>query len=391
MKMKWMLAGIVTAVYGCLMVGCSSRPANSYILTGELEGLADGTRVQLYPVSHDNEQPLADTVVMNGKFVFTGSMDEPRAVRLVADGYGSTSLILENEDIRLQGKVSVSSVGQTQSYDFSQVTVKGSPLSDKYRQLLSARDTLDVIYQQNNERFAAIRDLYGKARLTKDQILMDSVLATSAFRESAMADSLFFATVEQTYYRTVMQEKNNFFGPLMMISFFSYLDEDQASWFDEFPQEVKESYYGRMVQSEVKPQTAVGKKVPDFTVKDEAGKEYSLEALCENKSYVLIDFWASWCNPCRKEIPNLKNLYTQYADRGFQIISLSIDQKKEEWQKALAEEKLAWPNFLDTEGVSALYKVKFVPTMYLIDAQGKVVAENLRGDELAKKLSELFQ
>jgi peroxiredoxin len=188
-----------------------------------------------------------------------------------------------------------------------------------------------------------------------------------------------------------MQEKNNFFGPLMMISFFSYLDEDQASWFDEFPQEVKESYYGRMVQSEVKPQSAVGKKVPDFTVKDEAGKEYSLEALCENKSYVLIDFWASWCNPCRKEIPNLKNLYTQYADRGFQIISLSIDQKKEEWQKALDEEKLAWPNFLDTEGVSALYKVKFVPTMYLIDAQGKVVAENLRGEELAKKLSELFQ
>ena len=105
---------------------------------------------------------------------------------------------------------------------------------------------------------------------------------------------------------------------------------------------------------------------------------------------VLVDFWASWCNPCRKEIPNLKKLYTQYADRGFQIVSISIDKKEAEWTKALKEEQLQWPNFLDTEGIADIYKVKFVPTMYLIDAQGVMVGENLRGEALANKLAELF-
>ena len=105
----------------------------------------------------------------------------------------------------------------------------------------------------------------------------------------------------------------------------------------------------------------------------------------------MIDFWASWCNPCRKEIPNLKKLYAQYSGKGFEIVSISIDQKKADWEKALKEEGLPWPNFLDETGVAALYKVKFVPTMYLINADGVMVGENLRGEDLAEKLKELFQ
>ena len=86
----------------------------------------------------------------------------------------------------------------------------------------------------------------------------------------------------------------------------------------------------------------------------------------------------------------MKKLYTQYADRGFQIVSISIDKKEAEWTKALKEEQLQWPNFLDIEGIADIYKVKFVPTMYLIDAQGVMVGENLRGEALANKLAELF-
>lgn len=109
------------------------------------------------------------------------------------------------------------------------------------------------------------------------------------------------------------------------------------------------------------------------------------------EKYILIDFWASWCNPCRKEIPNLKNLYAKYADKGFQIISISIDKKKADWEKALQEEQLAWPNYLDTEGIASLYKVRFVPTMYLIDMNKTIIGENVRGEALAEKLAELFQ
>lgn len=121
------------------------------------------------------------------------------------------------------------------------------------------------------------------------------------------------------------------------------------------------------------------------------GEQTSLKELSANKKYILIDFWASWCKPCRKEIPNLKKLYELYAAKGFQIISISIDKKEKEWQKALDEEQLSWPNFLDNGEVASLYKVKFIPTMYLIDEQGTIVCDNLKGEELSNKLAELFK
>ena len=113
--------------------------------------------------------------------------------------------------------------------------------------------------------------------------------------------------------------------------------------------------------------------------------------LVERKKYLLIDFWASWCNPCRKEIPNLKKLYAQYSEKGFEIVSISIDKKKEEWEKALKEEQLAWPNFLDETGVASLYKVRLVPTTYLIDSEGVMIGENILGEELTNRLKELLQ
>ena len=176
-----------------------------------------------------------------------------------------------------------------------------------------------------------------------------------------------------------------------MISLTSYLDKGQQAWYDELSDAAKASYYGQKVKEELYPAGKVGSAVTEFTVKDNDGKEVTLASLREGKKYVLIDFWASWCNPCRKEIPNLKNLYKLYGDKGFQIVSISIDKKKAEWEKALEEEQLPWPNFLDETGVADLYKVRFVPTMYLIDAQGTLVGENLRGQALADKLKELFQ
>lgn len=373
------------------MTGCTSQPPTSYTLTAEIEGLPDGVNVQLVPVSFENQKPMADTTVIDGKFVFKGVADEPLAVRLmVKDTYGSAPLMLENGNINVTGKVTFTDANGGKSCDFSQVSVTGSPLTDKYVKLLSTRDMLDSIYVADDKKHEAIRAAYGRARINKDKALMDSVIATDAYKASAVADSLFFATVEKTYHKLVMDNKDSYWGPLMMLSLFSYLTEEQKPWYDELSDEAKNSYYGKMVKAEVAPDSKVGSKVSDFTAKNQDGTYVTLAELSEGKKYVLIDFWASWCNPCRKEIPNLKKLYAKYADKGFQIVSVSIDKKEVDWTKALKEEQLQWPNFLDTEGIADLYKVKFVPTMYLIDEQGVMVGENLRGEALANKLAELF-
>ncbi|SDI36888.1 TlpA disulfide reductase family protein [Bacteroides ovatus] len=381
---------VAFAAISC-MAGCSMQPETSYTVTGNIEGLSDGVHVQLVPVSHENEKPIADTTLVDGKFVFKGAMKEPLAVRLtLKDAYGSKVMMLENADIRIDGKVSLKETDGTPSYDLSGLSVSGSSMTDKYIKLLSVRNRLDSIYQADNETFKDVRAAHQKAYVAKDKKMLDSLMATEEYKASVKADSTFFAIVEATYSKTIMDNKDTFWGPLMMISLLSYFTEEQNAWYEAFSQEAKDSYYGRKVKEELFPTSKEGTKVADFTAKGQDGSSVTLADLCKDKKYVLIDFWASWCSPCRKEIPHLKKLYAKYADKGFQIVSISIDKKKADWEKALKEEKLTWPNFLDTEGIADLYKVKLIPTMYLIDGQGVMVGENLRGEELENKLAALF-
>lgn len=382
------------ATMGLMAMACTSQPAvDGYVLKGNIEGLPDGTHVQLVPVSHDSELPFADTTVVNGQFVFTGKMEEPRAFHLlVKDAYGSRSLMLENTRMEVTGKlVAKKESDGGVSYNLSSLAVKGSPLSARYDSLLSARTYLDSLYTLNGRKFAAFDSLMMAAYQVKDQAKIQKLRQSEEGKARAAADKVFFTTVDSLYHQVVMANKDSFWGPLMMISFTSYLSEDMKPWYEALSPAAQQSYYGQKVKEELYPAGKEGTKVPDFKVKDKTGKEVSLSALSQGKKYVLIDFWASWCNPCRKEIPNLKKLYAQYSGKGFEIVSISIDQKKADWEKALKEEGLTWPNFLDETGVAALYKVKFVPTMYLITADGVMVGENLRGEALAEKLKELLQ
>lgn len=382
------------AIMGLMAMACTSQPVvDGYVLKGHIEGLPDGTRVQLVPVSHDSELPFADTTVVNGQFVFTGKMEEPRAFHLlVKDAYGSRNLMLENTQMEVTGKlVAKKEADGGVSYNLSSLSVKGSPLSARYDSLLSARTYLDSLYALNARKFAAFDSLMLAAYQAKDQAKIQALRQSEGGKAKAAADKAFFSTVDSLYRQVVMTNKDSFWGPLMMISFTTYLSEDMKPWYEAFSPAAQQSYYGQKVKEELYPAGKEGTVVPDFKVKDKTGKEVSLSELRQGKKYVLIDFWASWCNPCRKEIPNLKKLYAQYSGKGFEIVSISIDQKKADWEKALKEEGLTWPNFLDETGVAALYKVKFVPTMYLITADGVMVGENLRGEALATKLKELFQ
>jgi peroxiredoxin len=391
MKAKLLFAACAATLF---LFGCQQQSTNSYIIKGDIQGIPNGSHIQLYPLSHASTPALADTTITDGKFVFTGKAEaEPRAAILMVKGtYGSTHLILENGNISITGKVSseMDKEGNV-TYDYSDVSIKGSPLTERYRSLLKVRGGLDSLYAAINNRFARLNAMLTQARLHANQQLKDSLYNSLEYKQLQEANKSFFATIDATYNKLYKENKDSFWGPLLMISTTSYLVPEDSVKYNWFSQAAKDSYYGKQVYAEIYPAGKVGTKVPAFTLKDRDGKTTTLAELSKGKKYILLDFWASWCVPCRKEIPNLKANYAKYSDKGFQIISISIDKKAADWEKALDEEKLTWPNFLDTTGIADTFQIRLIPTMYLVDAEGTLVAENPRGELLGKKLAELLK
>lgn len=138
---------------------------------------------------------------------------------------------------------------------------------------------------------------------------------------------------------------------------------------------------------------SVGDVAPDFSLNDPDGKQIALSSL--RGKYVLLDFWASWCGPCRKENPNVVRLYQQYKEKNFEIYGVSLDKDRNAWIKAIKDDNLTWVHGSDlkywSSDVAVQYGVNGIPATYLLDQEGRVIAKNLRGAALEKKLEELLK
>ena len=368
--------------------------AQGYSLKATVEGIADGTKVVLVPMSHDKEDPIAEAVVSGGKFSMTGKVEFPRAVFLmVKDSYGVAEFMLENADITLTVSATNGKAHDgTDRYSFSNLKVTGSPLSDRLFFYLAKREALDKSFEENRIRFADISKKIANARMAKDKALCDSLINSEEGKAMDAAEKLFFETVEKTFTDAINENLDTFWGPLLTLNYYTYLTPEQQTLYNSFSEEAKQSWYGKKVRSEVFPGADDGGKAKPFTV-DDNGTVKTLEQLCQDKRYVLLDFWASWCGPCRREIPNVKRQYELYKDKGFEVISISIDKSEAAWRKAVEEEKLLWPNFIDKTNVAKTYSVRSVPSMFLIDTTTMDIiasGDAARGEKLANKLAELF-
>jgi peroxiredoxin len=261
-----------------------------------------------------------------------------------------------------------------------QFGVKGSEDTEQLRKLLEVNNkymqgmrALEAKYAQYNTSVPSAA-MQQQIRSEYDSIMLGRKNEIQQFVFTGKPNiSAYFAT--------------NFLTAEADFSFFDKVDKQFYSLFSS-------SKYAREHHQRVETlrKTAIGETAPDIVLPDPFGKSVALSSL--RGKYVLVDFWASWCKPCRIENPNVVRMYNRFKTKGFDVYSVSLDDNKEAWMKAINDDKLLWTHVSDLKkwnaSVVSSYNIESIPFTVLLDREGKIVAKNLRGAELEKKLAELM-
>lgn len=203
--------------------------------------------------------------------------------------------------------------------------------------------------------------------------------------------------LQRKYSKKIKNEIDNMGANIAALNAVSYLNPDEDfPYIDSLAAKLSKAYPDNKEVATFAQQVAdlralsKGSEAPGFTLSTPEGEEVSLSSYQGN--YVLVDFWAAWCKPCRMENPNLVEMYQAYKDQGFEILGVSLDQNDESWIEAIKKDELIWTQVRDVDNeVAETYQVQAIPANYLLNEQGEIVAKNLRGNDLRQRLAEIYQ
>jgi len=357
---------------------CSENKKNgSFELKGTFENAKGET---IYLEKLDGPQPVAvDSTILDDKGAFEFSNYVPKIgfYRIKVNPQNFAMLVLDSADhVNVTGNIF--DLGNSYKVDGS----KETQLFMEYTDITKSRELrLDSL----NKAFQLIME-----SSKMDSKRMDSVSKIFEGPYNAIVEAASASLVEKIKQNTEMYSSLIAIQSLEPDKYADVYKQLDAGLTKKYPNDKNVKLYHGMLQSMLA--TTIGQEAPDITMTSPEGKDISLTSL--RGKVVLIDFWASWCGPCRKEMPNVVKAYAKFKKKGFEIFGVSLDQDKGRWVEAIANDGITWPQVSDLQQwnspVVKLYNIQGIPYTVLLDKEGKILAKNLRGEELEKKLAEVL-
>jgi len=360
---------VIIFAVAAILLSCTGKKGNQYNITGVVKG-TKAEMVYLQKMDSTGWVTMDSAAVKNGEFEFKGKVDSPDRWNLTIKGKEMAfPFFLENSDIRL--------VVHADSTGLLEVT--GSANQDLFRKFNENNDSIQKLIN-------AMDPMYAKADSLRDTATMKKL------------DDKFNAFDKEMKKLIVDLAKNHPASPagpwLIMRNSYRFELPELDSLLGVFDTTLSHSFYYKAVAKRVGilKRVQIGQPAINFTMNDTTGKSITLSSLKGN--ILLVDFWASWCGPCRAENPNVVKAYAGFHKKGFDVLGVSFDRKKDKWEKAIKDDKLTWAHVSDLQywgnAAGKLYGISSIPSNVLLDKDQKIIGRNLRGDALIAKLTELL-
>lgn len=359
-----------------LIASCNNLKDNEFLISGVANGVENGKKVFVEVQTETGTLAKDTAVIKDGKFELKG----------ITEGVDLGFIRIENEQINLpiileEGKIDINIVKDS----LHKSILGGTPNNDKFQKFnTESRAISEKVVKFEKDNGPAMQ----KAQMSNDTVTINKLLKEyQKFQDEMNGYSKKFIKENPDAYLSALLLEN-----FLMRQYLA--PEEIKIYFEGLNKEVKDTKSGKKIKTALDSMSAmvVGKPAPNFSAPTPDGKTISLKESLGKVT--IIDFWASWCGPCRAENPNVVALYNEFHPKGLNIIGVSLDKDAAKWKDAIAKDGLTWSHVSNLkfweDPIAKQYNVQSIPATFILDAKGNIVAKDLRGEELRAKVAALL-